>query len=300
MSRPLAAPSLRMVLKRVLLAVLLLVGGGRGVFAQDMGGEPSAGFFSYLPAPPKLKLPSLQIPFWTDDLKKAKNAYNDGNYSKAIKYFRKASDDGNIVANWYLGHIYRTGKGVAVDPATAYSYYSRVAEAYDPDEPDPKRLRIMVDGQMRVADYQRTGIPQAGIKADPATAAATYLRLASGYGHPGAQYALGVMTLNGQGVRKNPQQGLKWLMAAARKRHPGAQAYLGDLYWTGKVVQRDETRAVMWYILAQATANQADDAAIIERADALRSEVSDATRLEAEARARVWADQYPGEAGLTP
>lgn len=295
--RPFSSPLFK-ALRPMALACLLL-SGGVAAHAQDAG-EPNAGFFSYLPAPPKLKLPSINIPFWTDDLKKARNAYNDGNYSKAIKNFRKASDDGNIVADWYLGHIYATGKGVSVDDATAFSYYSRVAEAYDPDEPDQKRLRIMVDGQLRVANYLRTGIPEAGIRPEPAAAARTYLRLASTYGHPGAQFALGVMTMKGQGVRKNPQQALKWLMAAARKRHPGAQAYLGDLYWDGKVVQRDETRAVMWYILAGATASPADDAAIIERANAIRSEVSDETRLEAEARARVWADQYPGEEGLTP
>jgi hypothetical protein len=300
MIRRFAMPTLCAVRKLVLLALALAALAAPPALASDMGDEPEAGFFSYLPAPPKLKLPSITIPFWTDDLKKAKNAYNDGNYSRAIKFFRKSSEDGNIVADWYLGHIYRTGKGVPVDPATAYSYYSRVAEAYDPEEGDSKRLRIMVDGQMRVADYLRTGIPSAGIPADPGAAARTYLRLASTYGHPDAQYQLGVLNLTGKGVRKNPQQGLKWLMAAARKRQPEAQAYLGSLYWDGKVVQRDETRALMWYILAQQTANPAENGAIIERADALRSEVSAETRLEAEARARVWADQYPGEDSLSP
>ena len=45
--------------------------------------------------------------------------------------------------------------------------------------------------------------------------------------------ALGVMSIKGQGVKQNPQQGLKWLMAAARKRYAPAEAYLGELYWEG-------------------------------------------------------------------
>ena len=201
---------------------------------------------------PKLNLPDLDIPFWTDDLKKAKKAYNNGNFDRAIKFFRRASEDGNIVADWYLGHIYRTGRGVPRDDATAFSYYSRVAESYDPDERDQNRLRIMVDAQLRVADYYRVGIADAGIKANYKVAASSYLKIASTYGHPGAQYSLGLMNIRGQGVKKNPQQGLKWLIAAARKRHALSEAYLGDLYWDGKLVQKDRTRALMWYILAPA------------------------------------------------
>ena len=132
-----------------LLAALLL-----GLSPVAHAEEDEAGFFSYLPAAPKLNLPNLDItPFWTDDLKKAKKAYNSGNFDKAIKFFRKASEDGNIVADWYLGHIYRKGRGVPRDDATAFSYYSRVADNYDPDESDQNRLRIMVDSQLRVADY---------------------------------------------------------------------------------------------------------------------------------------------------
>ncbi|HEX7107916.1 MAG TPA: tetratricopeptide repeat protein, partial [Aestuariivirga sp.] len=158
-----------------LLAVLLL-----GLSPVAHAEEDEAGFFSYLPAAPRLNLPDLDItPFWTDDLKKAKKAYNKGNFSQAIKFFRKASEDGNIVADWYLGHMYRKGRGVPRDDATAFSYYSRVADNYDPDERDQNRLRIMVDAQLRVADYYRLGIADAGIKANYRVAASSYLKIAS-------------------------------------------------------------------------------------------------------------------------
>ena len=78
------------------------------VAAEDdnsSGGGPLAEFYSYLPAAPDLKLPELSIPFWTDDLKKARRAYKSGNYEKAVKLFRRSSDDGNLVADWYLCHI---------------------------------------------------------------------------------------------------------------------------------------------------------------------------------------------------
>ena len=277
----------------LLLAVAMLVGTGMAR-AQDVPEESNRSFFfRYLPAP-DIKLPSLDIiPFWTDDLKKARKAYNNGDYGKALRLFRRESEDGNAVADWYLGHLHRLGRGVPRDPAVAYSYYQRVAENYDPDEPDGKRLRIAVDSQLHMADYVRVGIPSAGIKADPARAARIYLRVASTFGHPAAHFALGVMNITGQGVKKNPQQGLKWLTAAARKRHPAAQAYLGNLYWNGTAVKKDQTRALMWYTLAAETARPAEDQAIIERYQQLRYTLDEDVRLEAEARARVYADQYP-------
>ncbi len=255
--------------------------------------EEGAGFFDYLPAPPDLKLPHINIPFWTSDLKKGRNAYGDGNYDKALKYFRRESDDGNVVADWYLGHMYRLGQGVPRSASVAYTYYSRVAESYDPEESDNKRLRIVIDSQIHMANYRRVGIAEAGIKAEPDAAARTYLRIASTYGHPAAQFALGQMNMVGEGVKQNPQQGLKWLTAAARKRDPAAQAYLGDIYWSGKGVKKNETRAVMWYILAMETAKPEDNPQIANRYNQLMSSIGEDTRLEAEARARVWSEQYP-------
>ncbi len=273
------------------LALFVFIHGTTAALAAEP--DEGAGFFDYLPAAPKLKLPHINIPFWTSDLKKGRNAYADGNYDKALKYFRRESDDGNVVADWYLGHMYRLGQGVTADASVAYSYYSRVADSYDPEESDNKRLRIVIDSQIQMANYRRIGIPDSGMKPDPEAAARTYLRIASTYGHPAAQFALGEMNMVGEGVKQNPQQGLKWLTAAARKRHPEAQAYLGDIYWSGRGVKKNETRAVMWYILAMETAKPEENPNIINRYNELMSGIDEDTKLEAEARARVWSEQYP-------
>lgn len=256
-------------------------------------------FYSYLPAAPDIKLPEIRIPFWTDDFKTARKAYNKGNYEKALKYFRRCSEDGNIVADWYLGHMYRLGRGVPRDDVTAYSYYSRVAEAYDPDEDDNNRLRITVDALVRVADYQRTGVASAGIPQDATAAARTYLKVATTYGHPAAQYALGVMNIKGQGMKQNPQQGLKWLISSARKRYAPAESYLAELYLEGEIVRTDRTRALMWYILASQSARPEESPEIFDRYAELQASTSEDMRLEAEARARVWDEQYPVDRKIT-
>ena len=254
-------------------------------------------FFSTL-RPPEIKLPHIDIvPFWTDDLKRARGAYADGDYPQAAEYFKKSSEDGNMVADWYLGHMYRLGQGVPMDQATAYSYYSRVAENYDPDEPDKNRLRIVIDSQLRVADYLRTGIRGANLKANPQQAARTYLRIATSYAHPRALYGLGTMSIEGEGMTKNPAQGLKWLNAAVRKHSPDAAAYLGELYRTGSYVRQDDTRALMWYIIASQSAVKSENPIIFAKLNNLRTTSTEEIRLEAEARARVWSEQNPVQAG---
>jgi uncharacterized protein len=262
-------------------------------FAQSEE-EPQTGFFSYLPKAPDIKLPSLDIiPFWTDDLKAGRRAYSKSEFGKARRYFQKSSEDGNMVADWYLGHLYRLGLGVEVDQAVAFSYYQRVADNFDPEEQDNNRLRIMVDGQLRVANYQRTGIPQAHIRPNPQLAARTYLRLATTYAHPGALYALGVMSIEGESMAKNPQQGLKWLNAAVRKRSPDAAAYLADLYQSGTIVKHSETRALMWLIIAAESAKQDENPEIFSKLAERRFSATEEVRLEAEARARVWSEENP-------
>jgi TPR repeat protein len=252
-------------------------------------------FYSYLPAAPDIKAPDLDfIPFWTDDLKKAKRAYKEGDFDKARKFFERASDDNNIVADWYLGHMYRLGRGVPRDDAKAFSYYGRVADAFDSEESDQNRLRIMVDALVRVGDYYRVGNKAAGVPQNFDRASRIY-RLAATYGHPASQYALGLMAMRGQGMRKQPEQGLRWLLAAAKKRYAPAEAALGDLYWEGDIVRRDRTRAIMWYLLARSTTRPGEEPGIYDRLDKMLAETSEAERLEAEARATVWADQYPAD-----
>jgi hypothetical protein len=256
--------------------------------------ESRTGFFKYFPAPKDIKLPSLDfIPFWTDDLKRARKAYKNGDYDTALKFFRSEAESGNQVADWYLGHMYRLGQGVSRDPAISYSYYQRASDVGSTDVSDPKMLRIVVDSQLHLAEYQRTGIKSAGMPANPGEAYGTFMRIATSYGHPDANFALGVMNITGDGVAQNPQQGLKWLTAAARKRHAGSQAYLGDLYWDGKYVKKSQSRALMWYILAAETADPVENGPIVTRYQQLLASVDEDTKLEAEARARVWAEQYP-------
>ena len=260
-----------------------------------------SGFFNFFDDPPVIHLPRPNIhlpklditPFWTNDLKQGRDAYARGDYGRARDAFLRSSEDGNMVADWYLGHMYRLGRGVPVDAAISYSYFQRVSDQFNPDEQDLYRLRIMVDAKIRVADELRLGIPSAKLKANPQAAARTYLQMATNYGHPRAFYGLGVMNIEGEGVKENPQQGLKWLNAAVRKHSAEAAAYLGELCAKGDIVPQDDTKALTWYIVAAQAARPDENPEIRARLTQLKFAATEETRIEAEARARIWNEQNP-------
>jgi TPR repeat protein len=52
---------------------------------------------------------------------------------QAVYWFRKAADQGNAVAQYYLGVAYARGQGVAQDDAQAVFWFRKAAEQGDPD-----------------------------------------------------------------------------------------------------------------------------------------------------------------------
>jgi uncharacterized protein len=265
--------------------------------AQDYassGEAPQAGmtFFSFAPAK-ALQAAGMNVSAaWTSDMSKAQEAYRKGDFVAARESLERASGQGDIIATWYLGHIYRLGRGVPADSAKAFSYYLKVVEAFSADESNPQRLRVMVDALVRVADTYRTGNEAAGITANPREAFGMFNTAAS-FGHPAAHYALARMLIEGNGVRRNPEMGVKWLMLAARKRFVPAQAALGDLYWQGGILRQDRVRALMWYKLAEESTEPGAYPEIADRLLMLESQATDSERADALARAKSWADKYP-------
>ena len=83
-------------------------------------------------------------------------------------------------------------------------------------------------------------------RGDYALAAQLYRPLAE-QGNPWAQYDLGLMYSNGQGVPQNVQEAAKWYRKAADQGDAGAQFNLGVMSELGRGVLRDDKEAVKWY-----------------------------------------------------
>ena len=64
------------------------------------------------------------------------------------------------------------------------------------------------------------------------------------------QFNLGVRYNNGEGVRQDYAEAVKWYRLAAEQGNADAQYNLGVLYDNGERVRQDHTEAVKWYRLA--------------------------------------------------
>ncbi|MDD5463131.1 MAG: tetratricopeptide repeat protein [Methylococcales bacterium] len=69
-------------------------------------------------------------------------------------------------------------------------------------------------------------------------------------GNSEAQYKLGVMYDQGQGVTQDYQQASKWYRLSAEQGKPGAQYNLGVMYAEGQGIVQDYVRSHMWISLA--------------------------------------------------
>jgi uncharacterized protein len=94
-------------------------------------------------------------------------------------------------------------------------------------------------------------------RGDYATALHEWQPLAK-QGHAAAQYRLGLLYSNGQGVQKDDAQARQWFEKAASQGHVDAQVNLGSLYDYGRGGAQDFKMAVRWY---RRSAEQGNDLA---------------------------------------
>nr|WP_295465141.1 tetratricopeptide repeat protein [Mesorhizobium sp.] len=162
--------------------------------------------------------------------------YRNGHKDEAIEAYRYAAEKGQLGAQWKLARMYADGDGVARNDYEAFKFYSQiVSQGVDHGSVE---AAYVSDALVAIGTYVRTGIPGSPVKADPMLAQEYYRDAATNYRNPTAQFELGRMFLNGEGVKSSVKQAGRWLQLAAEKGHAGAQATLGNLlYQRGKVVR---------------------------------------------------------------
>jgi TPR repeat protein len=77
--------------------------------------------------------------------------------------------------------------------------------------------------------------------------AASFFRRVAPEGDVRAQFALGILYLNGKGVERNEERGANWIRRAAKRELPPAQTLLGTLYRRGRGVAQSDAEAGKWY-----------------------------------------------------
>lgn len=107
----------------------------------------------------------------------------------------------------------------------------------------------LASGAALASDDPRADARAAFERKDYAEAAKIIEPLAS-QGDEAAQYNLGVLYINGQGVGKDPAAAASWFEKAARQGNALAQFNLGVLFRDGRGVEADYPRAYMWLEMA--------------------------------------------------
>jgi len=86
--------------------------------------------------------------------------------------------------------------------------------------------------------------------------AVKWYRKAAEQGHADAQYFLGTMYVQGQGVPLNYAEATKWLQKAAEKGLTDAQFILGGMYYHGQGVLKNFQAAYVWWSIASANGDK--------------------------------------------
>ena len=171
-----------------------------------------------------------------------------------------AADAGQPMALYRLGMMYENGEGVEKDPVKAFGYFSQIANDHADAAPKGLEADIVAQSFVKVGEYYKEGLPDAGIPADEGRSYALLMHAATYFGDADAQYRVGELFLEDDKVGINPLQGARWLSLAARKGHVAAQAKLGDLLFNGEGIQAQPAEGLMWLTLAhRSTVGTADE-----------------------------------------
>jgi uncharacterized protein len=116
------------------------------------------------------------------------------------------------------------------------------------------------------------------------TEAARWFRLAAEQGDAKAQFLLGFLFAAGNGVSLNDAEAARWFRRAADQGEARAQFLLGSAYAEGAGVAQDYVSARMWFELAAARGEPNAQKALAWSAQRM----TPAQTAEAQKRARIW------------
>ena len=152
-------------------------------------------------------------------------------YSEAFKWLRKAAEQGHAKAQSWIGAMYSHGQGVPQDYSEALKWYRKAA---DQGNADAQRC-------LGISYSYGRGVPQ------DYSEALKWYRKAADQGDAGAQCCLGILYTQGQGVPQDYSEALKWFRKAADQGDAQAPFDLGLMYEHGRGVPQDYSEALKWY-----------------------------------------------------
>ncbi len=194
--------------------------------------------------------------------------YENGELKKALESFMSGASKGNADAQYMLGRMYYSGKGVDRDCKEAVKWYQKAidqnhadAMAWMSDVYVEKKCGDEVDYDKALSLIRRSielgsayGMNNLGYMylkgygvAQDYQEAVKWYRKSAEQGNSSGQCNLGYMYLNGYGVTQDYQEAVKWFRKSAEQGDSSGQYDLGYMYQYGEGVEQDYQEAVKWY-----------------------------------------------------
>jgi len=155
-------------------------------------------------------------------------------FIETAKCYRKAADQGNVMALYHLGHMHHSHPTRAGGLEEALKWYRKAAD-YGNAEAQNSLGFMHHYGQGVTKDFEE---------------AVKWYTKAAEQGYANAQDNLGAIYYHGLIVNQDYKEALKWFSKAAEQGNVNSQDGLGVMYYNGEGVIRDYKRAYMWFFIA--------------------------------------------------
>ena len=193
------------------------------------------------------------------------------NHAEAVKWFRKAADQGNAAAQNSLGVMYVKGEGVPENHAEAVKWYRKAAD----------QGNGAAQSNLGHKYVKGEGVPENHAEA------VKWFRKAADQGNARSQAQLGIHLMKGDGILKDPDKGIQLLTEAAKNGGIDAQYFLGLIYSVGsqeaglgRYIETDEKKAKYWLSMAIAQGDsRADEVLLVLNAE-LKARKEEAARQQ--------------------
>ncbi len=173
-------------------------------------------------------------------LAEANQYYNSKQYDKAVPIYRELAEQGDALAQSWLGFCCENGNGVSQSYAEAVKWYRKSAEQGD----------AYAQCNLGYCYESGNGVAQSWIEA------VKWYKKSAEQGNARAQYNLGVCYDEGNGVTQSYTEAVKWYRKSAEQGYAWAQNNLANRYWSGNGVAQDKDEAVRLWRLSAKQGNQ--------------------------------------------
>lgn len=194
--------------------------------------------------------------------------------AESLRWHTKAAENGNAASQFSLGMFYLQGAGVPKDEAEAVKWLRKSAAQGN------------ADGEFWLGAAYYSGN---GVAKDTAEALRWY-RKAGDQGNAAAQYNLGQAYNLGNGVEKDTAEAARWWHKAAEQGLAKAQYNLGMAYRSGAGVEKDNVEAYFWIAIA---ASSLEQGFVKDYRDKVEAVLTPAQLADVQERIRKWTEVHP-------